>query len=148
MNTWIFQSMPARFRLPAFLSTNPDRALWKVSKYAKEMLPGDTVYLWQGLGSQKAPLSGIFGKGTIIRGPIDCEDDELSRKFWINSADATKSIPRALISIEHCKTNPIISRQNFSDDQVLRNSLIMRSAIGSNFEVSDDEAAVIYSLYS
>ena len=147
MNAWLFQSMPEDFRLTAFLSNSPQRALWKVSRYGTKMLVGDRVYLWQGNGKKKPPLSGVFGYGAIIKGPHECEDYELTAKYWEDPADALRRIKRVLIAVEDFKTSPIVSRRQFMDDPILRSSSIMKMSQGSNFALTGEEVRRISDLY-
>jgi hypothetical protein len=148
MSAWLFQSMPEDFRLTAFLNSSPQRALWKVSRYGNKMLIGDRVYLWQGIGKLKPPLSGIFACGMIIKGPHECDDYELSAQYWLDPINALRRMERVLVAIENFKTSPIISRKQFLEDQVLNACSIMRMSQGSNFALTTEQAHRISQIYS
>lgn len=147
MGSWLFQSMPERFRLIDFMSTTPERALWRVYNSGNRMLIGDTVYIWQGLGKVESPLSGIFARGTIMKCPRRREDYEASASFWVDPADALRLMDRVLVSIAACSTTPVISRHNFETDTILAKCKILTVRTGSNFSLSPEQSSRIELLY-
>ena len=140
MSAWLFQSMPEDFRLADYLKTSPEKVLWKVTRYGKKMLINDTVYIWQGVGKMKPPMSGIFARGKIIKCPHNCSDYETSAEYWIDQVNALKSMSRVLVAIEACTTSPAVSREEFERDPVLSECAIIAMSQGSNFIMTPEQA--------
>ena len=111
------------------------------------MLIGDMVYLWQGVGKLKPPMSGIFARGRIIKCPHDCQDYELSASYWVDQVNALKSMPRVLVAIDSCRPFPLISRTDFAADPVLVHCSILKMGQGSNFSLTTEQSSRIHTFY-
>ena len=59
MRTWIFQGNPEVFDIEGYFAASSGLITWSVAKYADQMSPGDTVYIWQSQG-QDAARAGIL----------------------------------------------------------------------------------------
>lgn len=140
MNTWLFQSIPNKFRLANFLSKSPQFCKWRVQKrYENCIHAGDQVFLWQGVGKGAASMSGIYARGIVADEPEVGSDDEDSATYWIESSDPARSECRVLVEIQNCRTSPIITRDLCKDDRILGNMQIFRYSQGSNFRVNKVE---------
>ena len=147
MNTWIFQSKPQEFRLKDFLNSSPRRALWRASRHAEKMKIGDEVYIWQAIGKGQRSMSGVFGRGVIEELPFERNDDSASRQHWNKAKHATDIIMRAMIAIEKSATNPIIPREKFERDLLLKFSSIMTYKRGSNFKLTSVQASRVREIW-
>ena len=50
MKTWIFQGNPGVFDIDSYLASTAGLITWRVARYAEEIEPGDTVYIWRSQG--------------------------------------------------------------------------------------------------
>ena len=86
MNYWIFQGNPDTFNIDTYLSEN-DSILWSVRQkhFAKEMHPGDEVYLWRAAGSKKA-IAGVVAQAVVVNAPEMMAD--YAAHLWLPSGNA------------------------------------------------------------
>lgn len=47
MNYWIFKCNPKKYRLDARLSNPEPRISWQVTRYKKDIMPGDKAFIWR-----------------------------------------------------------------------------------------------------
>lgn len=115
---FIFQAKPAIFDLRDRLKVHGENA-WLASRYQREMHEGDTVYLWRaGDPSER----GIYGRGTIVK-PVFTDRKNVQRVV----VRYDEVFPEH-ISVELLKKHP-----------VLRDLLILRNAMGTNFPLTDEQ---------
>ena len=81
MRTWIFQGNPEVFDIEGYLAASSGLVTWTVARYANQISPGDSVYIWQSKGNGSAQ-AGILAEGTITETPKPQIDDALSAGFW------------------------------------------------------------------
>ena len=67
MRTWIFQGNAKVFDLEDYLAASSGLVTWTVVRYADQISPGDTVYIWQSKG-QDAAQAGNLAAGTMQSG--------------------------------------------------------------------------------
>ena len=78
---WLFQSNPKYYDLMGAMKVMTESA-WAVTRFGKEMAPGDRVFLWE-----SGPKGGVRGLATIT-GPVrqrseadpDSESDQGDRR--------------------------------------------------------------------
>ena len=68
MRTWIFQGNPEVFDIEGYLAASSGLVTWTVARYANQISPGDSVYIWQSKGNGSAQ-AGILAEGTILKLP-------------------------------------------------------------------------------
>jgi EVE domain len=131
--TWIFQSSPARYDLRGALRVLKEH-VWPVSRFAKEIKPGDQVYFWEA-GSKAA----IIALAEVIEAPfIQAESKE--QLAFIRNTETFAGIRmrvkvRVLRSMDPgIQKRYLQSRLEFADLSILRNPR------GTNFQVSREEA--------
>ena len=80
MSTWIFQGNPDYFEIEGYLAASSGLVTWRVRRYANQIKPADTVYLWRAGGEGVA--AGIIAEGTITEAPRLQIDDPAAALFW------------------------------------------------------------------
>ena len=68
MRTWIFQGNPEVFDIEGYLAASSGLITWTVARYANQISPGDSVYIWQSKGDGSTQ-AGILAEGTITEHP-------------------------------------------------------------------------------
>jgi len=71
-STWIFQSNPELFDLPAALAELSELT-WVAREHVHEIMPGDTVYLWE-----SGRDAGIVARARVMTAPAEMPQDEPS----------------------------------------------------------------------
>ncbi|RLD76054.1 MAG: hypothetical protein DRJ15_16020 [Bacteroidetes bacterium] len=128
MRAYIFQSMPDRFDLSVKLSPQSADA-WYATRYRTKMNPGDIVFFWMG-GDPK--FRGLYGWGTIQSLPY-------FKKEWNAWAvDIKYDVKFA----NHIRYEVLLK------DHILREMLIFRVKIGTNFLLDDKQLKSLIGLIS
>jgi len=139
MKTWIFQGNPEIFDIDGYLSATAGLITWRVARYADQITPGDSVYIWRSQG-QEASLAGVVAEGTVAEHPQVQKDDPISAGFWKQAPEQDEAM-RVRIRLNRIATKrEILKREWMRDDSALKNLLILRQAAGTNFPVEDAEA--------
>jgi len=131
---WIFQALPERYNLAEQL--RPGRTEnWVVSRFAREITPGDVVYLWQA-GSEAA----VFGWATV-NSPVF----EPNLSEGKSSSEASPRSQRVEI-LYQARFEPPITRAEIRSHGQLAGLAILRTAQGTNFRVEPSEARALVEL--
>ena len=120
---FIFQAKPTIYDVSARLK--PDLQVgWIASRYREQMKKGEIVYIW---GAGEVQRRGIYGWGEITSdGPfVD-----------------THGTYRVAVTYRKVFPRPVLVRE-LRDHPQLRDLLILRSAMGTNFPVTDEEHAAL-----
>ena len=120
MKTWIFQGKPERYDLKTQLQVGKIET-WLVTRYREQMQKGCIVYLWR---SGDRDERGLYGWGRIISKEAKYYTD------WGWGIDVEYVV----------RFNPIISISTIEEHGLLKNNLLLRMPIGTNFELSAEEA--------
>jgi hypothetical protein len=144
MAAWIFQCDPDRFDIDGFLSTATKPFTWLVTRYKKEIRPGDIVYMWKS-GEQ----SGVVAEAEIIGDVEPRTGDPDSVPFWREASEAATVADRALLQVRRVAgSKQVLRRDWFREDPALREMLIMRQPAGTNFPLKPEEAARLALMWS
>jgi hypothetical protein len=128
MKAFIFQSLQDRFDLRSKLLTG-ERKTWRATRYQSIMDIGDLIFFWMG---GEPEIRGIYGWGSLT-------SKAYSRGEWdTHGVDAV---------CEHRLDPPLLARELVNDAQ-LRNMLILRVPIGTNFLLELKEATRLASILS
>lgn len=153
-NTWIFQSNPDRFRIGEFLSSlggQPIDTVWLVRQHRREIAPGDTVFIWRGIGSDKKNrhLAGVVARGKVTEDVREQPDDPASQPYWIDPKDGTEVLPRVAMRIEAYTSAAALRFDAIKMNPDLSELAIMKKSRrrATNFEVTPDEAKAIDALF-
>jgi len=116
---FIFQAKPTIYDVSTRLKLDQEVG-WIASRYRDQMKKGDIVYIW---GAGDEHRRGIYGWGEITSDGAFID----SRGNYRAAVTYRKVFPRA------------INVGDLREHQSLRNLLILRSAMGTNFPVTDEE---------
>ncbi len=124
MRRWIFQGVPERYDVADRRKVDEGKKeTWLVTRYREQMHPGDVVYFWRaGQEEQK----GLYAWGTIEGEPKYFQD-----WGWGVPIIYRKRFPHHL------------SATDLKQDPLLKQNLLFRMPIGTNFALTDEEASVI-----
>lgn len=125
MNTWIFQSVPARYDLREASSLRPGESVtWYVTRYRDRMSVDDIVYFWMG---GEEGIRGIYGWGVLTSSPY-------MKKNWDSFGVDAK--------IKKRFKRPILA-SNLRRDPKLANLSILRQPQASNFLLEPEETKAL-----
>jgi len=139
MRTWIFQGNPEIFDIDGYLSATAGLITWRVARYADQIAPGDSVYIWRSQG-QDASLAGVVAEGIVAEHPKIQKDDPISAGFWRQVPEQDEAMRVRIRLNRIASKREILKREWMKDDSALKNLLILRQAAGTNFPVEESEA--------
>jgi hypothetical protein len=125
---WIFQAVPKRYDLRTEMEEG-GRETWLVTRYGDEMKRGDIVYFWL---AGKPGIRGLYGWGRIA------SDGPKERKGWGKGVD----VKYEKVFASHIPSSSLASRPE------LRDHLLFRVGVGTNFKVTAEEHEVIKEVVS
>lgn len=148
MKTWIFQAMPKKFDVDSFLESRPNVFTWLVTRYGSEIREGDRVYLWRAV-SGEGSKAGVVAEA-LVASPVDTmAGDEHTTKFWQSPADAAQPAERVWLRlVRRSAAKEMLRRDWLLEDPILRNALILRQAVGTNFPLTDIEAQRLQQMWA
>jgi MoxR-like ATPase len=134
-NFWIFQSVPSKWNLLEHLETGEWRVGelegWTVSRFQKEIRPGDKVAAWQ--GGEKA---GIYAIAEVV-----CEPELRDRPAYLGEGQEFRTELRLLTIL----SSPLL-KGDLLDDPILRDLSVIRGPQGTNFRVTPQQWKMIMKL--
>jgi 5-methylcytosine-specific restriction protein B len=135
---WIFQANPEHYDLAGALQSLPE-LVWNVRQCADRIKPGDQAFLWlAGKGG------GLLAHAEILTAPTSMTSGDEERPF-IRSAEVTEAALRVRLRIGQVFDDPP-SRDVLRDDPRLIGLSFLRAPQGTNFPVSQKEAAALLDL--
>jgi hypothetical protein len=145
VRAWIFQGNPDHFDIDGYLATQPSRFLWLVTRYARDMQPGDHVFIYR-TGS----AAGVIAEAEIIGAPEPQPDDPEALPFWrAEGAGAGEVVPRALLRlVKTANTREILRRDWLLEDPVLRELPNLKMAAGTNYRIEPHAAERLTTLWN
>jgi hypothetical protein len=128
--SFIFQAVPSRYDLRSELIPGR-RVSWLASRYLEQMVQGEIVYFWL---AGEAETRGLYGWGAISGPAPQAVGSEyrIEVEYLCNFLD--RQPPRH------------ISAALVAKESALRNMLILRMPIGTNFLLSQREDAALRTL--
>lgn len=138
-NAWLFQSNPVLYDLRGALRLLKEQ-VWSVSRYAKEVKPGDRVYLWE--AGRQGGIAAVAEISEPVRiQPEPAEQLPFARDAAAFAGDRVRVRLRILTVIE-----PLIARQTILFCPGLSALDVLRCSRGTNFRLSVGESFTIDSL--
>ncbi len=132
MRTWLFQGTPNEFDVDGYLAAARGTISWYVGQHAKEIRPGDQVFIWRSIGSGKRELSGVVAEATVNSEVRVMPDEPAARRFWKDKSEAGKPTPRVWLDLVRlANKKQILKREWLEDDPVLTPVAARPSARGS-----------------
>ena len=143
ITTWIFQANPKEYDILNALSDEKleNKIHWYVGQHKKRIKKGHVALIWM-----SGKESGIYAVAQIMSDPIETEEDEAEKPYWLSTEKDTTSTLRVKLKIVKTMINNPVFRHEVKAKESLKSLSILRFAHGTNFPVTDDEWAVISGL--
>jgi hypothetical protein len=135
ITTWIFQANPKEYDILNALSDErlENNIHWYVGQHKKLIKKGHIALIWM-----SGKESGVYAITKIITDPIETEESEAEKQYWLSTTKNTKALRVKLEVIKILINNPLF-RHELKEIESLKNLSILRFAQGTNFPVSSDE---------
>ncbi|MBM4418414.1 MAG: EVE domain-containing protein [Chloroflexi bacterium] len=134
--TWIFQANPQLWNLRAALQILTHMT-WLVNRHRDEVRQGDHVYLWE-----SGREGGLWASAEVLTDVEDLTDRPEEAQFRVESEPIEGTCPRVRLRVLRALSQPV-PRQALKADPRLAQMTLLRFAQGTNFPVTDEEAAVL-----
>jgi len=138
-SSWIFQSSPKLYDLPAALQ-KLDQFTWLVTRYASDISAGDRVYLWAS-GRDAA----ILAVGRVLTDPADIEDSPEEEAFQRKADKFGGPRRRVRVKVERVLDHPLL-RTQLRSHPILKDLKILSFPQGSNFRVTPEQDLALQTL--
>jgi len=136
MAYWLFQGNPKYYRIIDGIRDFTQMP-WLVTRYAKEMQPGDGVLIWMsGKDAGVYAISELLEPPQLIPSPPDIG-------YWLDKSLMGKR-PQAIIRFIE---RPLL-RSELKQDPVLKSLVVLRQPNATNFKVTPAEWKRVYELKS
>lgn len=138
-NAWLFQSNPVLYDLRGALHSLKEQ-VWTVSRYAKCIMRGDRVYLWE--AGREGGIAGVaeIAEPAQLR-PEPPEQLPFARIAEAFAGERLRARLRILRIVE-----PVIPRQSVGSTPGLSELGVLRCSRGTNFRLSLDQWQALNSL--
>lgn len=137
MAFWIFKCDPKRYCLSDRLMDPNPEITWTVTRYKKEIAPGDTVFLME-----SGPKRAIRAVIRVNTAPAEMVELETEQTHWAERDTATKC--RVKSTITDRINLPVAELESAPGLENL--SIFHGVQQGTNFRVSDAEGEILLSL--
>jgi hypothetical protein len=137
MAFWIFKCDPKRYSLTDRMADPTPGISWLVTRYKKEIAPGDTVFLME-----SGPRRSIRAVMRVDAGPGEMGELEGEQAYWAERDTETRC--RVLGTITHRVDLPVEELKSVDGLQDL--SIFHGVQQGTNFRVTDKEGEILMSL--
>jgi hypothetical protein len=136
---WIFQCNPKWFNVDAAIS-DLNELSWLVNQHAQEIRKDDQVFLWRSnIGA------GITAVGTILSDPMMMKEPAEEQRFIVDQSRFDGNRLRVRLRVDQ-RVEPTLSRDLVLQEPRLKNLSIIKAPQGTNFPVSNEEAAALLDL--
>lgn len=139
---WIFQASPKLYDLQGAL-TELSEINWRTAQHAAEIRAGDRVFIWE-----SGPSAGIMAVAEVLAAPSEMGMAEDELRYVLGDATEFDKV-RLRVPI---RTHDILKNRLLRDELLqhpqLKDLRILRSAQGTNFPVTAEEAELIEGLLS
>ena len=135
-HSWIFQANPLYFNITEAVEKLTSMS-WLISRYKERIGPGDHLYLWR-CGDD----AGIVATGTVLSEPAPLPENEEEQAFAVQPEKFKGTETRVRLSIDTV-VRPPLSKGDLKSDARLTELSILNTSQGTNFPVTEDQAAVI-----
>lgn len=138
MAYWLFQGNPKYYRITEGIRDFTQMP-WLVSRYAKEMQPGDGVLVWK--AGQDA---GVYAIAEIIETP-KLMSDLPDIGYWLDKSRLGTKPFATLRFTDKLLDRPLL-RSELKQDPVLKSLSVIRQPNSTNFKVTPDQWQRVYEL--
>ena len=140
MSAWIFQANPKSYDAPSALEKLSE-TVWLVNQHSREIHTGDTVYIWESGGDN----GGIIGVAEVLTEPRMMQQSEREAEFALDKQKFRGEKLRVKLRITK-KLEKRLTRKELKEHRILNSLSIIHFAQGTNFAVTDEEAAYLREL--
>ena len=130
--SWIFQANPKYYDIFSALNSLKE-ITWLVTRYKNEIHVGDTVYIWQSGNN-----AGIIAITKVISEPKLTTLEQPELKFILQDKIFKEKKLRVKLKIIKVLSIPIM-KNKLKENKVLSKSYIIRSGMGTNFNLTNSE---------
>jgi len=143
ITTWIFQANPKEYDILNALSDEKleNKMHWYVGQHKKRIKQGHIALIWM-----SGKESGIYAVAQIMSDPIETEEDEAEKPYWLSTEKDTTSTLRVKLKIVKTLINNPVFRQELKAQESLTGLSILRFSQGTNFPVTNEEWGVLSGL--
>jgi 5-methylcytosine-specific restriction protein B len=134
--TWIFQANPLLYNIVEAVNSLSSMS-WLVNRYKDEIKIGDRVFLWR-----SGKDAGIIARATVLSEPNLTAISEEELSFAVEPEKFEGPQTRVRLRIEAI-VRPTLLRDDLKADPRLSKLSIVHFSQGTNFEVTQEEAAAI-----
>jgi predicted RNA-binding protein with PUA-like domain len=138
MAYWLFQGNPKYYRIIDGIRDFTQMP-WLVTRYAKEMQPGDGVLVWM-----SGKEAGLYAIAEMIEAP-KLMADLPDIGYWLDKSRLGEK-PFATIRFTDKLLDRPLLRSELKQDPVLGALIVIRQPNGTNFKVSPEEWRRVYEL--
>ena len=138
MAYWLFQGNPKYYRIVDGIRDFTQMP-WLVTRYAKEMQPGDGVLVWMA-----GPEAGVYAIAEIIDTPKPMpEPPDIG--YWLDKSRLGAKPFATLRFTDKLLERPLL-RSDLKQDPVLKSLTVLRQPNATNFKVTAAEWQRVYEL--
>ena len=138
MAYWLFQGNPKYYRIIDGIRDFTQMP-WLVTRYAKEMQPGDGVLVWM-----SGKDAGVYAIAEIIEVPKPMKDlPDIG--YWVDTSPLGEK-PFATIRFTDKLLDRPLLRSELMKDSVLQSLIVLRQPNSTNFKVTAVEWQRVYEL--
>jgi 5-methylcytosine-specific restriction enzyme B len=138
-HVWIFQANPEFYKIREAVRSLSEQT-WLVAQHRDRIRPGDRVFLWE-----SGPDGGIVGRATVQNLPQALPNPEIERPFVVDPSKFEGVRPRVVLR-DVDPIDPPLSRDTIRAQNGLTRLRIFRQPQGTNYPVTDEEAAALDAL--
>ncbi|QIZ71415.1 EVE domain-containing protein [Oxynema aestuarii] len=138
MAYWLFQGNPKYYKLRAAMR-NFERMSWLVTRYEKDIAPGDGVLVWI-----SGADAGIYAIAEVIE-PATKLIEVLDIGYWLDKSKIGTR-PQAWIRFTTKLLDKPLLRSHLTKDEVLKDLAMIKNPNQTNFKVSSDRWKRVYEL--
>jgi predicted RNA-binding protein with PUA-like domain len=138
MAYWLFQGNPKYYRIIDGIRDFAQMP-WLVTRYAKEMEPGDGVLVWM-----SGKEAGVYAIAEILETPkLMPEPPDVG--YWLDKSRIGQK-PQATIRFTDKLLEHPLLRSVLSQDPILKSLLVIRQPNATNFKVTSEQWKRVYEL--
>jgi len=138
LSYYIFQGNPDIFDINTYIADNYE-IQWQVRQHIKDVHVGDVVFIWRASGKKKA-VSGIVALAEVLTEPDMLKDEFSSQQLWLDDENHSEARRVKLKILKKCiASKEVVKRDWLLDDPILKEIKILKSASGTNFQISTQQ---------
>jgi predicted RNA-binding protein with PUA-like domain len=138
MAYWLFQGNPKYYRILDGIRDFTQMP-WLVTRYAKEMQPGDGVLIWMAGAN-----AGVYAIAEMVEAPKPMpEPPDIG--YWLDKSRLGEKSSATLRFTDKLLDRPLL-RSELKQDPVLKSLIVLRQPNSTNFKVTAAEWQQVYEL--